>query len=250
MTKAVIFGGTTEGRELCGFCETNKIPAIYCAATSDGARAAESMKYVEARAGRLNKDEMAELLKKYKPEITVDATHPYAEEASRNIVSACETASVRYIRVSRENSEDMAYDFYGCIDELIDWLEMTQCNIFVTTGASSAEAFTKLTNWQNRVWMRILPNLDSLKVCLDLGYLPERLICMQGPFSKEINTAMFKNAGAKILVTKDSGAAGGFFEKLRAAKKAGMSVAVLSKPEDRGGVSLAEAFSFLTELNG
>ena len=40
---------------------------------------------------------------------------------------------------------------------------------------------------------------------------------MQGPFSCEMNAATIRQTGAKYLVTKESGAAGGFLEKLEAA---------------------------------
>ena len=37
----VIFGGTTEGRQLAEFCEEEKIPAIVCVATDFGNESAE-----------------------------------------------------------------------------------------------------------------------------------------------------------------------------------------------------------------
>ncbi|MDR1665299.1 MAG: precorrin-6A/cobalt-precorrin-6A reductase [Clostridiales bacterium] len=52
-----------------------------------------------------------------------------------------------------------------------------------------------------------------------------------------------------MLVTKDSGAEGGFAEKVRAARGLGMRVAALAKPEEAGGVSLEEAISLLRPLS-
>ena len=86
-----------------------------------------------------------------------------------------------------------------------------------------------------------------MRTCLDLGYRPERLICMQGPFSEGLNRAMFKAANAGILVTKNSGAAGGFPEKARAAESLGMVTAVLAKPYESGGVSLEYALQIIME---
>ena len=241
MTRVVIFGGTTEGRKLCELCGANNITIIYCVTTEDGARCTETLPNVSVSIGQLNDVEMTALLKQHKPALAIDATHPYAEEASRNIRAACERASIRLIRVTRESAIKQNCEFYGGIDELLSWLEQKPGNIFATTGSSSSRALTKLPEWQSRVWLRLLPNINSLRVCLDLGYRPERLICMHGPFSEELNRAMFRNADAKILVTKDSGVAGGYTEKVRAAKNLGMAVAVLSKPEESDGVSLDEA---------
>jgi precorrin-6x reductase len=51
---------------------------------------------------------------------------------------------------------------------------------------------------------------------------------------------MFRAAGASILVTKESGAAGGFTEKLAAARNCGMTTAVLARPKDTDGLTAAE----------
>ena len=50
-----------------------------------------------------------------------------------------------------------------------------------------------------------------------LGFVGKHLICMQGPFSRELNTAMLRQFDAAYLVTKDSGKVGGFEEKLAVA---------------------------------
>lgn len=45
---------------------------------------------------------------------------------------------------------------------------------------------------------------------------------MQGPFAEDLNVAMMKAVHAKWMVTKESGKAGGFEEKVSAAEKAGV----------------------------
>ena len=61
-----------------------------------------------------------------------------------------------------------------------------------------------------------------------------QLILEKGPFSVEQNIAHLKLSGAEILVTKESGAAGGFPEKLEAAKLCGVDVIVLKRPVESG----------------
>ena len=51
---------------------------------------------------------------------------------------------------------------------------------------------------------------------------------MQGPFSKELNLAMLRSIGAAWMVTKEAGRAGGFEEKMTAAKEAGVKVVLIS----------------------
>lgn len=248
MIRAVVFGGATEGRRICEICAEYEIPVRYCVTTADGARRTEGLPNVRARVGRLGAEEMAALLREDRPALVIDATHPYAEEGSRNIAAACRGAGVPLLRVTREGAEEENCVYFGGMDDMLAFLEREPGNVFVTLGSSAAPAFTKLPDYQSRVWLRVLPAQESLRACLDAGYRPERLVCMQGPFSEALNRAMFKEANARILVTKNSGAAGGFPEKVRAAQSLDMLTVVLARPSDSGGVSLEEARRKIMEL--
>ena len=74
----------------------------------------------------------------------------------------------------------------------------------------------------------------SLQTAVQLGYKPANIVCMQGPFSKELNIAMMKKFHSKFMVTKDSGAAGGFEEKVEAAEAAGAKLIVIGRTKEEG----------------
>lgn len=57
---------------------------------------------------------------------------------------------------------------------------------------------------------------------------------MQGPFSAELNVAMFRQYKARFVVTKDSGKPGGFAEKQEAARMAGARLIVVGRPPETG----------------
>ena len=248
MAELVIFGGTTEGRLLCEACVARGLAALYCVATEDGARAMAGLSGITVRVGRLEAGAMSKLLAQLRPDWVIDATHPYARAVSLNIVEACASTGSPLLRVARERGGDQGDRMAASLEELLPWLERQPGNIFVTTGASSAAVLCRLESYRERVWLRILPSLESLRICLDLGYRPERLICMQGPFSEALNLALFQAANAQILVTKNSGAAGGFAEKLRAAQSLGMLTAVLGRPMEAEGIPLEEALKRIEEL--
>ena len=65
-----------------------------------------------------------------------------------------------------------------------------------------------------------------------LGFKGRNLIAMQGPFSAEMNVALLHQTKAKYFVTKESGKAGGFEEKKKAARETG---AVLGCCRTSGG---------------
>ena len=57
---------------------------------------------------------------------------------------------------------------------------------------------------------------------------------MQGPFSAEMNLALLHQTEARYFVTKESGKAGGFGEKLEAAKEAGAILVAVARPGEDG----------------
>ena len=75
---------------------------------------------------------------------------------------------------------------------------------------------------------------------MGLGYKPANVVCMQGPFEEDLNIAMIKHFNAKYLVTKDSGKAGGFEEKISAAHKAGAELVIIARSENEHGSGYAD----------
>lgn len=246
MVKAVVFGGTTEGRVIAGKMDALRIPSLLCVATAYGEALPRGSGHIALHTGRMDAAAMRALLKRERPALVMDATHPYAEEASRNIRTACEGLSLQYIRVLREEAAAEGGMRFQSLPALVEWLHTTAGNIFVSMGAKHAGAFTEVSDFAGRVYIRLLPALEGLTHCLELGYPPAHLILMQGPFSKELNLAMFRQTGAQILVTKESGPAGGYGEKIEAARELGMRIAVLARPKERG-IALAEACALLEE---
>ncbi|MEO5932780.1 MAG: precorrin-6A/cobalt-precorrin-6A reductase, partial [Duganella sp.] len=65
---------------------------------------------------------------------------------------------------------------------------------------------------------------------LALGIPRERICAMQGPFSVEFNTALWRDWRIDCVVTKDSGGAGGYQAKVAAAKALGIPLLVVARP--------------------
>ncbi len=241
MAEIILFGGTSEGRELAALLKARNISALACVATEYGESLLDAGGSVEVHMGRLDENAMAGLIQEHGPRFVLDATHPYADAVSRNLRAACERANTAYLRVKRESAMEDGFLSFSSMDALVKWLNTTDGMIFSGLGAKEARALTAVTGFERRVWLRILPFIEGLNVCLKAGFPAKHIICMQGPFSEELNAAMFRAAGAEILITKESGAAGGFTEKLAAARACDMVVAVLKRPDEEAGLTLEEA---------
>jgi len=251
LPRIVIFGGTTEGRLLAEWFSARKIPALYCAATELGALAIPD---ISMQTGRLGYEEITALLCREKANLVIDATHPYAAEASANIKRAAAELGVKLMRISRPPGVVSACRCFTGEDELIKWLSETEGasdrTIFVTTGLKEVQLFTLIPDFERLVYIRLLPSLEGLKTCLDLGFPPAHIIMMYGPFSRDLNRAMFQSCNARILVTKDSGGPGGFMEKVDAAKDLGMEIALMARPYESGEeiISLEQGIETLQEF--
>ncbi|HIZ21836.1 MAG TPA: precorrin-6A reductase [Candidatus Blautia faecigallinarum] len=241
MSKAVVFAGTSEGYELCRFLSAHQVAVHACMATGYGGRVLEQQEGLYVHSKRMDAEEMEELFKSEKPDLVLDATHPYADLVTENIRRACEKTHVpcwRVLRGQGEKSRDGVYT--DTIEEAVDFLKGTKGNILLTTGSKDLAAFTKLPDYKERLFARVLSLPQVLDTCRTLGIEGRHLIGMQGPFSMEMNVAMLRQFHCAYLVTKDSGDAGGFQEKIDAALTCGAVPVIIGRPSREEGRSLSQ----------
>lgn len=248
----IVFGGTTEGRNISDYLSDNKIMHTLCVATLSGEAVMEKNEYVDIRVGRMDCDQIKEFLRAFGDEklIVIDATHPYATAVSDNIQKACKGLEIECTRVSRVKSEDIDDGragkdleniyYYANADECAKSLAKLEGNILLTTGSKELKAFSEVESVRERIFVRVLPSVDSLRQCQAAGISEKRIIAMYGPHTEETNRAIINQFGIKHLVTKESGSTGGYEEKVKAAVKTGCSVHVIKRPNDTNGVSVEE----------
>ena len=133
-------------------------------------------------------------------------------------------------------------------EEAAEFLRGTSGNVLLTTGSKELPVFTKVEGYRERFYARVLPLPDVVSQCSALGFDAGHLIGMQGPFSREMNTALLRQIGARWMVTKESGKRGGFPEKRQAAQEAGCGLVVIGRPEKEDGIPLAEALQMLEKF--
>lgn len=255
--KICVFAGTTEGRKLAEYLSTQPAHLTVCVATEYGEILLPSSGNVKILTGRLSQEEMQHLLEEQKFSLVIDATHPYAKEATEHIAGACQGTKTEYLRLLREAfyssfdaGETDGTVFVPDVEHAVAYLKETKGTILLTSGSKELEKWKQLPHFSERVYARVLPAEASLLACKEAGLLPSHLIAMQGPFSEEMNLALLHMCSASWLVTKDGGKAGGFLEKEKAAKKAGAGFLVIGRPEQKEGCSYAETMAYLEEHFG
>lgn len=241
---------------------------------------------LDVHSGRLTEVDMVREIRENTTEdaVIIDATHPYAAAVTENIRKACAEAGREYIRVLRGTTmqeetpdghapadraaegagrmvgEQMAPDsFYelpdgnivvGSTEEAAAWLAGTEGNVLLTTGSKELRVFTSVPDYRERLFARVLSLPSVVASCADLGFQGRNLICMQGPFSEEMNIALIHQTKAKYLVTKDTGREGGFPEKESAAKACGCRMIIIRRPLEEKGISVEECIRRIREKFG
>lgn len=267
----LLFAGTTEGRLAAEYLAAlEQVFTRVCVATSYGKdlmlESIENQNGMEKlqkkQAGsphfscsdeRIAEDGMEQLIREQMPDLVIDATHPYAKEVTENIQEACNATHTRYLRVLREEGMSPADSDCISVPDLsaaVEFLSSTEGNILAATGSKELAVYARIPQYQHRVFPRVLPLEGVVEKCISLGFSPKNLICMQGPFSEALNTALLCQIQANFLVTKDSGDTGGFSEKLSAARKANCRMVVVQRPKQPDGVSLSQLFQLLSEEFG
>lgn len=242
-----LIAGTSEGRNLIRALAGSEVDIIASVATEYGASIIEPQRNLKVLSGRMNLAAMEDFISANKPDCVIDATHPYAVVVTKTVKTACDAANCRYLRLLRPEIETDDCIKVESYQDAVAFLNEVQGNIFLTTGSNALDFFTKVSDYQKRITLRILPMMNSLEKAIALGYRPSNIICMQGPFSKELNTAMFGDAQASYVITKESGSAGGFEAKKEAATAAGAKLVVI-KREPECGNAFAKVLAEINKL--
>lgn len=237
MKDVFIFSGTTEGRSLATWLASKGVMVHVRVATDYGADVMEPNDNIDVQVGSCGGAEgIAKVISENMYEIVVDATHPYATTVSKHIREGCQRAGAEYIRLRREDS-DVSDDDIVTVDNVsdaVDYLKDREGVILAATGSKELDRYTSIPDYRERVVARVLSTMESVKRAVELGFEGRNLICAQGPFTEDINYATLKQIDARYLVTKDSGTVGGYEEKVRAARRAGVTVVLVRKPDDSG----------------
>ena len=215
--RLVVFSGTGEGHALCRFLSARGAQADVYVATEYGAAVMEPLRGITIHKGRLDEQEIAARLDA--DTLLIDATHPYAAVVTDNLRAACAKTGARYERLLRPALAGGDGVTVTDTAAAVRWLNAHEGKILLTTGSKELDAYTAVENFRERVYPRVLPTAGVLEKCASLGFPGAHIIAMQGPFSQAMNAALLRETGASILVTKDTGTAGGFAEKLAAARE-------------------------------
>ena len=241
-----IIGGTKDSRDILEkILEINKGSIIISTATAYGGKILEGATWnnkdgnnIRILPERLNEAQMESLIRENGIEIVIDASHPYAQNVSKSVISVTKRMSVKYIRFERKMM-DYGIEKIKKFETLEDLKEFVRTlegkNILSTLGSNNISDIKEMGE-KNNLYIRILPTVESIRKAEETGYLPSKIIALQGPVDKRLNKAMLESYEIDYLITKESGATGGEKEKIDACRETGATVLVLKRPHIDYGI--------------
>ncbi|GIN61167.1 precorrin-6A reductase [Robertmurraya siralis] len=228
----LFLAGTSDARALAVHLQNQGYSILATVVTES---AADSLREndIPYQVGRLSENDMKELISKHEINVVVDASHPYAEEASKTAMAASAHCKIPYIRYERPQ-EQYQSSYITEVDSYEEAAKLAQNHkgtIMLTTGSKTLDIFTKyLMKDDIRLICRMLPNRENMEKCDKLGIKQKDIIAIQGPFSESLNQSLYEQFKVTLMITKESGKVGSVDEKMTAAIKMGIPVILIKRP--------------------
>lgn len=230
----LLLGGTSETAGLADKLAMAGYEVLVSTAT-DAELAIGENAVIKRRWGRLDHDQLAALIEQEQIKAVIDATHPYAcnvHQAARGAARHTRRPYLRYQRrtmVTESGEVLLAHDH----DEAARLACAEGRPVLLTTGSRHLAPYvTQARHNGIQLYARMLHHPEALAACEQVGLAEAERIFGRGPFSLEQNRALIRQYGIGVLVTKDSGLAGGVAEKLEAARLEQCRVIVVQRPEE------------------
>lgn len=229
----LVLAGTKDGRDLIALLAQAGYQVMASAFSHYGGELIQ-FENVRVHAGPLDEHGLARLITLNEINMVVDASHPYAVNVSQNAMLACQVTGIHYLRYERPSAAMPLYEDLHVVSDYQQAIEKAASlgkSIFLTTGSRHLKLFKAAACLEHhRLIARVLPEPSVLTECIDLGFSPKDIVALQGPFSHELNIALFKEYRAEVVVTKNSGRVGGSDTKMTAAIALGLPLIVIDRP--------------------
>lgn len=231
----LVIGGTSDALEIAAALYAVRPDVVVSTATPYGGQVSVGRFPGRVVSGRMDGEALRDFIRREGISCVVDVSHPYAENISRLAIDVCAELQVAYCRYERPEEAGSAEDVIECPDFIAagQAAETLPGILFLTIGINHVAQVLSALSDPRRVRVRVLPQSETLRQLEELGLNADHIIAMKGPFSQAMNELQFRESGAAVLITKDSGSQGGTGEKLAAARQLGLKTILVGRPQIR-----------------
>ncbi|MBX2813337.1 MAG: cobalt-precorrin-6A reductase [Myxococcales bacterium] len=225
--RVLLLGGTSEASSMAQALALNAIDGIFSyAGRTDSPRAQPMPTRVGGFGGVQG---LIQWLKVERISHVIDATHPFAQQISAHVMTACSTLHLPLLALERppwENMFSVRWFRYPDFESLVLALPKSATRIFLAIGRSPLHYFTAQP--QHIYLVRLV---DPPRGPLPLPNT--HVVVGQGPFSETQEAQLMQVHAIQALVVKNSGGTGGK-AKLHAAEQLDLPVYIVERPTISG----------------
>lgn len=206
---------------------------------------------ISHRNGRLTEAAMLDLVRERRIQAIVDATHPYATDVRGAAERVARQAAVPYLTFVRPGGvgEQDGVRLVATHPEAARLACESRRPILLTVGSKNVAVYVREAALARvPLVARILPHPDSIQACRTAGLPDDRIITGRGPFTVDENRRLIRQFDAGVLVTKDSGEAGGVPAKLEAARAEQCILIVVGRPPQLSPGAFGDMPALVQEL--
>ncbi|WP_171822553.1 precorrin-3B C(17)-methyltransferase [Sulfobacillus thermosulfidooxidans] len=232
--RVLILGGTIEGRQVAERLAARRIPV-----TLSYQNAPSSHHWpigVDVHYGSFDYHSLVEFIQQHRVNYIVDAAHPDAQIIHQLAKTVSETLHVDYVRYVRTSSlpEHSLISFVKSHEDAAKIAATMSGTVLLMVGSKFLDVYAQflLPRPQVNPVIRILPKSSSIHKAETLGFAPQQIIAMVGPFSQSVNGALYDQFHPQLVVTK----AGSYdlSDKVQPALDRGIPVVVVRRALELG----------------
>lgn len=230
----LLLGGTSETAPIAEALLTAGYEVLVSTATTAPLAIPQQ---AQRRSGRLDEEAMARLVEESAIKVIVDATHPYAviaHETALRVSLRLNVACIRWVRPATAPIHEPHVAYADGHEEAAHMAFESKQTVLLTTGSLHLEPYVHHAASSGcRLVVRVLPAPESMAACRKAGIKEEDVIAARGPFTIEENRTTIRKRQVGVLISKDSGAAGGLPEKIEACRLENCKVVLVRRPIEK-----------------
>jgi precorrin-6A/cobalt-precorrin-6A reductase len=242
-------GGTSEARDLVEHLDVSKI--VYATTTRNPAHLARFRLLPQVHLiGPMSCAQIVKVIKDYEIKRLVDATHPFAVNASINAIAACGECEIDYFRLERSRVDIPATELIRIISdfdraarvirEMVD-----KKRVLLSIGVKHLGYFRELfEDPEYEVYCQVLDIPESLEMAGRCGIPLDRVLAADGVPTMENVHRILMDFQLDLMVFKESGYQGGTDAKIEAGMITKTPMILIDRPQ----ISYPAAFESVEDL--
>ena len=246
MKTVLLAGGTSETGAIAAGLAAAGWDVVVSTATDLPLDVSHGATAIRRRCGRLDAAGFAALIRAEKAAAVVSAGHPYAAELRTAVRRAAAEAGVPLVEFLRPPAgappEGVTVRRAADHAEAARLAVQAGRSLLLTIGVTHLVPYVAAARAARAtICARVLPGVPSRAAARAAGLGETEIVAGRGAVSAAENEALIRRLGADVLVTKDSGEAGGLRAKYEAARRTGCTVILVERPADAVPVDAARS---------